>query len=218
MARVKAAVVGPISGRLGGVVFADTPWGMTMRELPDPSRKVSAAQTEVRMRLARASAAFRAMTLDQAAAWRAYAAALNGDLPQSSRAGGISAQQAFNALTTKLLQIDPEADIPLTPPSDPFGGDALTFTLAPAPGGVQVTADRPNAPGVVTELMLQRLPSVHCRTYLQRYRTARFTAFDSGLSVVLPCGPGVWAVAARFVRASTGQTVATMEIGVVEVG
>lgn len=217
MARVKAAVVGPISGRLGGVVFSDTPWGMTMRELPERSRRVSGAQAEVRMRMTRAAAAFRGMTLQQAAAWRAYAESLNGDKPQSRKGGGISAQQAFNALTTKLLQIDPEAEIPLTPPSDPFGGDALTFTLASAPGGVQVTADRPNTPGVVTELLLQRLPSVHCRTYLQRYRTALFTRFDAGLSVLLPCSPGVWAVGVRFVRASTGQMVAPLELGVVVV-
>jgi len=217
MARVKAAIVGPISGRLGGVVFADTPWGMTMRELPERSPRVSAAQAEVRMRLPRASGGFRAMTLEQAAAWRAYAVALNGDLPQSRRSGGISAQQAFNALATKLLQIDPEAEIPLTPPSDPFGGDALAFTLASVSGGVQVSADRPNAPGVVTELMQQRLPSVHCRTYLQRYRTGTFTGFDAGLSVVLPVASGVWAVAARFVRASTGQVVAPMELGMVVV-
>lgn len=212
------ALAGAVSGRVGNVVFADTPHGTVIRELPEQSRKISEAQAWVRMRLGRASAAFRAMTIEQAAAWRTYAEGLNAGMPESRTRGGISAQQAFNALTTKLLQIDPQAEIPLLPPSEPFGGDALVFALAPAPGGVEVSVDRANAPGVVTELLLQRLPSVHCRTYMQRYRTAGFFGFGSGLSTVLPCAAGVWAVAARFVRAGTGQAGPVMELGVVVVG
>lgn len=82
-------------------------------------------------------------------------------------------------------------------------------------GGIEILADRDNAPGVVTEVLLQPLLSVHRRTYLSRYRTAGFFAFQAAVPVVIPTDASVCAVAVRFVCAGTGQAMGLTELGVV---
>ena len=84
-------------------------------------------------------------------------------------------------------------------------------------GAIEVVADRANAPGVVTEVLLQPLLSVHRRTYLSRYRTAGFFAFEAGVPIVIPTSARVCAVAVRFVCEATGQAGAVMELGIVGV-
>ena len=85
--------------------------------------------------------------------------------------------------------------------------------------GIVFAASSANAPGVVTELLTQRLAARHRKPHPEEYRTRRFVGFgDGGLGATVECAPGAYACAARFVRAGTGQASAMVELGVVEVG
>ena len=75
-----------------------------------------------------------------------------------------------------------------------------------------------NAPGVVTELLVQPLLSRHRRTYLEKYRHAAYVAFAAGEVVGVDTPKGWVALAYRFVNAETGQTTALAELGVVRAG
>ena len=82
-----------------------------------------------------------------------------------------------------------------------------------------VTASGPNAEGVVTELLTQRLKSRLRTPVGDRYRSAGFTAFAAGaLTASIPCKRGAVAVGVRFVREDTGQETGVVELGVLEVG
>jgi hypothetical protein len=94
----------------------------------------------------------------------------------------------------------------------------VRITVASLPGGIVFTADAANREGVLTELLLQPLASQHRRTYARRYRTQASVAYTgTTLDATVPCGPGWYAAAVRFVEASTGRTTAEIELGVVRV-
>jgi hypothetical protein len=83
---------------------------------------------------------------------------------------------------------------------------------------VTFTADRPNAPGVVTELLLQPLASAARRAYRDKYRTQAFVAFAPGaLSATVAAAPGWHACGVRFVDSATGQATPVVELGAVRV-
>ena len=85
-------------------------------------------------------------------------------------------------------------------------------------GVLTFRASGPNAEGVVTELLTQRLKSRLRTPGADRYRTAGFVAFAAGaLEAAVPVGPGAWACAVRFVRRDTGQETAVVPLGIVEV-
>lgn len=208
MAKVRqSVVVGGLSGRVGNAVFVATPGGTVLRDRPFVSDPQTPAQVAARERVRLLARVFRSLDLAEAQAWRAAAQGL-----------GLSAQQYFNRLGVRFLAANPAGTVPRMPPAFLFPGDAVRFVVSAGPGGVVVTADRANAPGVVTEILIQKLPSVHCRTYLSRYRNAGFVAFGAGETKTLPQRPGVFAVATRFVYAPTGQSTELIEWGLVEVG
>lgn len=217
MSKVRgSAVASGISGRMGEVVFIQSKFGTIARTLGQTRHAPTTAQSMARMRMARASAAFRAMTLEQAALWRDYAFRAALSEPRESDRPPLSAQQIFCALTTKLLQIDANAEIPMSPPESPLLGDSVQFTIARVPAGIQVTASQANAPDTITEILVQPLDSVHVRTYRERFRTALFTDFSSSLTATLSPKPTpACAIAVRFVRKSTGQVTGLVELGVV---
>lgn len=195
-----------ISGRAGNAVFVATAQGTILRDRPIVRDDPSPAQQAVRDRLSQVSRAWRAMTPAQAQLWRNYALEL----------GEPNAQNVFNRLGTKVLQVSPGGSLPLAPPTSPFPGDAVRVQVTGEPGAVRVQPLRANAPGVVTEILVQSLPSVHCRTYLSKYRTAQFVAFGAA-AVSVPLRRGVWALATRFVDAATGQSTEILEVGLVVV-
>lgn len=88
-----------------------------------------------------------------------------------------------------------------------------------SPGlGILFSADRPNSSGVVTELLLQRLPGRNCRSYRDKYRHQKFVAFtQGGLEATVPAQPGWYACGVRFVNVTTGQDTPVAELGVVGV-
>jgi hypothetical protein len=48
------------------------------------------------------------------------------------------------------------------------------------PGAIQLRVLRGNSPGVVTEVLLQKLESVHRAAYAEKYRSAEFSEWTAG--------------------------------------
>lgn len=200
-----------VKGSLGNIVFVPSPYGIQLRERSIPDDPKTAAQMASRERLTRAAITWTTMTPEQAQNWRAYATAQNPDGPNAR----ANAQLLFTKLAVRFLQMNPQAAIPLDPPASPFLGDAVQFEVSKTESGVRVVADRPNAAGTTTEILLQPLLSVHRRTYVSKYRTAVFDDFEASLTVDLEAyGPAV-AVAVRFLRTATGQATELFELGTV---
>ncbi len=212
MARARVApIVGGLSGKLGEVVFASGPLGTQIRPMPQLVNPRTPAQVAARDRIRRVGRAWRDLDPARVAAWRGYA------LAQPPGPGGEPprANTLFSALGVRALMAG--GPLPLDPPGAPFLGDSVRLTAGPGPGAVRVVASGPNTPGVVTELLLQRLGSANCRTYLSRYRTARVLSFTAPGPLDLPAYPGTWAIAARFILTATGQATGLAELGVVRV-
>ncbi|MBN8691198.1 MAG: hypothetical protein J0L72_10485 [Armatimonadetes bacterium] len=210
MATVKTpGVFEGYSGKLGNLVFRQTPQGTQMIERVRPKQPNTPAQMAVRERMRQAGKAWRGMTLEQAMAWKAYAQQQGRD----PRGFVMDANNVFIRLAVRVLQVNPNAEIPLVPPSTPFSGDAVAASLSAAPGAVNLPVTQGNAPGVVTEVLVQRLASVHRAAYPEKFRSAGFSAWASGGMVSVPLSPGVYAVAIRTVKSATGQSGQLMELG-----
>ncbi len=141
--------------------------------------------------------------------------------------GATGATSATEPLSAQVKQ-----GVPLVKPvrrgatGETSAGNApgVTFTARGATGetsagnapGVTFTASAANAPGVLTELLLQPLPSPNRTPERRAYRTRAFVAFTpENLSATVPTGPGAYAAAYRFVDAATGQTTALVTLGTV---
>lgn len=211
MAKVFPSVAaGGLRGTTGNAVFVQSRFGTILRSRPFVSNTPpTPAQAANRRRLAKIGAAWRGMSLEQALAWRIYAEA------ESVADGSAMAlpQLAFTRLAMRYLQVNPDGPIPLAPPTTAFPGDSVRVQLAASPGLLRVTGLSANAPGVVTELLIQKLASVHRRTYERKFVAADYLHFSAGQSVNIPALPGIWAVATRFTLAATGQTTPLLEVG-----
>ncbi|MCW5937183.1 MAG: hypothetical protein KIT11_07750 [Fimbriimonadaceae bacterium] len=211
-------VVAGLHGSAGSATFVRTPYGVVLKERSVPHDPQTAAQRASRDRLRRVGRAWRALTLDQAAAWRAYAQELAEAAGGQDSGPRATAQLLFSKLGVKVLQVDPGAAVPVLPPTKPFLGDGLGLSVGAVAGGLRFTADAANSPGVVTELLLQPLASVHRNAYPARYRSQGFVAFPApGGSQELALPRGIYAVAYRFVRSATGQETPLAGLGVFEV-
>mgnify|MGYP000853982581 FL=1 len=207
-----SAFVAGIRGSAGNVTYVETPFGVSVRDRVIPRDPRTPAQEAARERMTLAARAWKALSLAEARAWREYAAALDQQPPWRP----AKAQTRFVELAIRFLQVNPQGTIPRLPPATPFAGDGLVLGAEGLVGAVRFAASQPNSPDVTTELLVQRLVSVHRRTYLERYRTQGFHAFGPPADVSLR--PGLYACAVRYVRMSTGQATGLVELGLVEVG
>lgn len=82
---------------------------------------------------------------------------------------------------------------------------------------ITLSPSAPNTPGVLTEILVQRLAGKHRKPVAKAYRTAAFVAFTNE-PFELPVEAGVYACAMRFVREATGQETQIVPIGKVQVG
>jgi hypothetical protein len=207
-----------LAGRIGDdQVLVRTRAGLAVRRMPRYRYPVSAGLRAASERLKAVTAVWRELSLAEVEAWRAWAATQPRRDPVTAKVYTPSAKNAFVGLGVKVLQVDPEAPVPTFPPAAPYDGDGVRAAASPAPGGVVFTADRPNGPGSVTELLVQRLANAR-RSPTSRYASAGFVRFTpGGLSAFLPLAPGVYALAVRSVLAATGQMGARWRSGVVEV-
>lgn len=105
------------------------------------------------------------------------------------------------------------------PPEKPFGGDAVGLTAVGLPTGVRFTADRANAIGVGTELLAIKVASFLSEPRDRDFRAVVRLVFASpGESVDVPLKRGRYAVGMRFTLLATGQTMALLRLGIIEVG
>lgn len=109
--------------------------------------------------------------------------------------------------------------MPSDPPALLFLGDLVRVVPAAVAGGVRFDADRPSAPGAVTELLAQRLTGPNNAAKADGYRTMGFATFAAGsMSVRFNLAPGPYALAYRFVEAATGRMTGFLPLGRVVVG
>jgi hypothetical protein len=216
---VAGLLVDGARGKLGGVVLARQPDGsLVVREWTLPRDPETPAQVAVRRRVAAASKVWASLTDEEAAAWEAYAKALQRTARRPGDPVAVRPMNVFLTLATKLLQADPGAAVPRTPPGSAFGGDACALSVEGLAGAVRFTSDRANAAGVATELLVQPLRSRRTKPTARGYRSGRFVRFEPGsLAADVAALPGWAACAARFVRLATGQSSGLMPLGVVEV-
>jgi hypothetical protein len=230
-----SALVSDVAGQFSGLVVVNQAGGLVIRRPGRFRRQMNPAQQAASARLRQASALWGGMSLEQALRWEHYA---RGRQRPNRLTGDLYAPSGFNAfvaLATKALQVDPGAPVPLSPPATDYLGDPVTLGLvgeglgsAPGPGGeltmapvvrsrlagaLVVRASGPNEPGSVTELVLERLPNER-RKPTGRMRSAAFHRFEPGsLELALEVGSGWWVVGYRFVRAATGQQTQALIIG-----
>ena len=230
MARTRNTLLSAgIRGSVGDATFVQGATGTQLRRRPVRVGPPTPAQRDSALRMETISAWWAQVDLAGVEAWRAYALSLEAGKPALERRP-MPSWNAFLALATRVLMVDPGAEVPLHPPAAAFAGDAVAVTVVgegtphpyPSPPegrGVRFVASRPNAPGVVTELMLQRLASVARAPVPSRYRSQAFVGFtEGGLEAVVPQAPGWVACAVRFVDARTGQATAVFPCGIVGVG
>jgi hypothetical protein len=214
------ALIAGLSGTIGNAVIVRYGDGSVhVRQRVVPSDPRTALQVAARERMRRAATIFRQLSPAQARAWQDYAERLACQAPPNGPRPDPRGQSSFVKLTTKLLQVDPGAAVPLEPPVAAFVGDSATVSAEGSSLGVTFTASGPNSAGVVTELLLQPLRTSLSRAYLEKLRTQGFVAFAPGsLSATAPAVPGWYAPAYRFVLAATGQTSPLVVLPAVAVG
>ena len=105
-----------------------------------------------------------------------------------------------------------ENDGPLTPTPLPQRGEGLEVPV------LTFLASGANAPGVLTEIMVEKLANVR-RKPTGVYKSRGFVAFsEDRREFDLPVEAGVYACATRFVARETGEAKAIRALGVVTVG
>ena len=222
-----------MSGVVGDLLFEQRAGGTVAKARPTaPPRRTEGSKAGER-RLVWLSAAWNALDEGSFQAWRRFAEASAVRNPATGAWVVPNPYNLFCKYAGRVRQIDPGASLEgFRPPEGPFGGDSLGLTVSTAfrplpqpplqdePLGeeaLRFSADRANAEGVVTELLTQPLVNARRRVYPDRYVSRGFVAFAGPETMEVPCEPGAYACAFRFVRAATGQATAIFELGVVEV-
>lgn len=219
MARVAySADVDQIRGKVGTNVFSKARSGPTLRIRRSPRASNTPAQAAIKRAMTRSSRSFKAMTISQEAAWKAYANTINRTNSLNGDVYHPAAIDAFNELSIKFLQINPVGTVPLVPPTTTFDGDTITVTAMASTGQVTFTASAANTSGIKTELLAIPVPSPHRTLTPSDYRTLGFFTFVAGTltkSYALPLG---WAgIAYRFVNPTTGQASALIPLPMVQI-
>lgn len=215
--RLNMGIAG-ISGRAGTAVFAQTQYGTVLRSRPTYSKPRTAAQQQIARNLSRANAAWRELTPAQAQAWQLYCLTLTADNAATGLPVTPHAPQVFLGYASKILQMNPQASVPSNPPTTPFYGDNLHCTLTGISGKIRITASAANAPGVTTEILVQRLRAINNAPQPKSYKTATFRAFAvGGLTLEIDQFAAAFAVAIRFVDVASGRKTALYPVGKVTV-
>lgn len=208
-----------LSGKSGSVVVADTREGFIIRPRTIPADPKTPAQTAIRANLTTAARAFAGFSPTQYAEWKAYANGLTHHNRQTGKSFKPTPINAYTALVTKMLQVNPAASLPTSPPATPFSGDSITITAeSESPGIITFTASGANSSGVVTELLLQPLRNANRTPQSNGYRSKKFFAFTSGtLTTTVTVTSGYYVAGYRFVKTATGQETVMKQLPVTEV-
>ena len=219
MARAKLSpAFDEATGRYGAVMVARGRTGTQLRARPRPKRRATPDQLANEARLRAAAGMWNGLTDAQYAAWNAYAGTLTRRSAGGFRSYTPIGYNTFLSLTLVRLQVAPGSPVPLWPPVGGFGGDDVEFAAAAAEGGIVFEALGANRPGVVTELMVQRLAHRR-RKPTPRYKGMAFVAFtEAGSTFEVPLEPGAYACATRFVEAATGRATVFQRLVSLDVG
>lgn len=202
--------------------------GLVLQKPKTFRRAISPAQAESMARMKQTGLAWNELSSASVAAWRAYAKGLVHHNDVTGERYAPAAFNVFSGLFCKLLQIDSAAPVPVHPPFGTFMGDNIIVECGlmiaedstihnPQFEILQFTASAANQPGVLTEILYQRLPGPN-RLPKPAYKSAGFASFHTGsLTFTQPVEPGPYACAYHFVEASTGRTTLTMPLGTVTV-
>lgn len=214
-----SGAVGLPGGKMGNLVFVRLPGGVvSMRDRSIPKNPRTPAQTAVRSALSRATRLYRTLDDAEMEAWAGFAERVRRMRPTPSLTRPPRVCDLFVALTAKVLLVNPGVEPPRLPPATVFLGDGVSVTASPASGAVRFAASGPNATGVVTELLLQKLASPGRQGSPGAYRSQGFVGFGGSLSHDVAVGAGLYLAAVRFVEASSGQVSGLVELGRVRVG
>ncbi|MBS1715098.1 MAG: hypothetical protein JST30_12260 [Armatimonadetes bacterium] len=199
-----SALLEDASGKLGRDYIARGRSGLVVRKKACYTFPSSPAFAAAGGRLKQANAVWNTLSMEQAAAWADYAATIVRSGRVSGRSYSPTGKNAFVGLAVKVLQVDPMAEVPTSPPVGGYVGDDVVVVTR-AEGGLVFEASGPNRPGSVTELLVQRLVNERRRPDGD-YKSMGFVAFSPGhLAHTLPVEPGVYACGYRFVEAATGR-------------
>lgn len=215
-----------LKGRLGNIVMVSDGDDLILRERPGRYLPQEASQVAAQSRQTSGAKLWKNLPVEAAEAWRRYA--VRNPLPPkpNGRPGSTRGDNVFGSFATRYLLVHPGSTPPARPPESAFFGDSIGVRLAavtltlPSPEGegaseMRIVADGPNAPGVVTQILLQPLVSRNRRTYATKYVHEAIVTFTAEVrEVTLPMATPWVAVAYRFIRADTGQATALAEIGI----
>ena len=227
------------AGGIGPYVVVRGRSGPVVRRQAVYKRRSTSEQAVQEGRLKAVAAVWSEFGAAEAQAWNSYAATIEKRDGVTGVAYSPSGYNAFSGLAYRILQMDATATVPVWPPSGRFIGDSVEVSVsdvaqasAPADTGIagrdacatieavgvlRFSASAPNAPGVVTELMIQRLVNLR-RTPTPQYKSAAFVAFDpTHLTADVTVSPGIYACAVRFVERATGRTTGMQTLDVVTV-
>ena len=197
------------SGRLGDRVYLKGGGKVRSRRYHSPRDPRTAGQQGVRSRFAQASQSWRTLSEAQRTAWNAYGATRQRTAPTWAETNTQNGYGAFMSLALKRLHAQPDADLLVGPPAAPFAGNAVATTAQAGAGKIVWRASGPSVPGVVTELLAQKLRRVGGAASPEKYRTVAFAAFAEGhLTETTALAPGLWTCAVRQVHTDTGQATA----------
>lgn len=205
-----------LRGGFNGQVLTRTRAGLTTKSKPKYKYPKNPNVLQGVERLRRASEVWRTLSVDQTAAWRDYASQIVMCDEVTRAHYSPSPKNVFIGLATKFLQVDPQGEVPPSPPTDDFVGDGWLLSASVVPGGVKFSAPSANSPDTTTELLVQPLLNAR-RSPTKFYKSAGFHTFTDDLSYELSLSPGFYAMEYRFVKVTTGQVSLSMPLGTVEV-
>lgn len=206
------------SGRLGDRVYLKGKGRVRSRRYVPPRDPRTTKQQTKRSCFAQTVQAWAALTDTQRLAWNDYGATRARTAPAWAEPNTQTGRGAFMTLSLKRLHAQPDADLLTGPPAGPFAGDTITVTAHAGAGEIEWRASGPNAPGVATELLVQKMRRIGGQPCLEKYHAPAVIPFtEECLAATTPLLPGLWACAVRFICMDTGQTTACMFLLPVEV-
>ena len=207
-----------LSGKVGETVYEWRGGRQVTRPYQIPHDPQTDAQLQIRDNMRAANEAYRSLTDAEFKAWKKYAAQEVRHKKYTAQTYHPTTFCAFNQLALKLLQIDPETELPTLPPTTPFLGDTITLTVRGGAGTLFWTASGGNGADVVTELLVQKLKRGQRKAYEGKYRTLGFAFFESPeLTDIFFIASGTYATAYRFVNSLTGQASPLVPLHIVSV-
>ena len=204
------------AGAVGRLQYRRSAVGQQITERGYSVQPGNAAQLAVQADFERAGAAWSLLTDAQKALWTQAAKLETRRDPVTLKSYSLTNRAYFIGLASKFLQIyGAGASIPTAPPVVRFKGDTITVVGSAQNGVATWTASAVNHTGALTELLAQRLASKDRAPVTDDYVSRGFVDFSEGdgPTAQVTLGPGVWALAYRFVSAATGE-----ERGIVPLG